>query len=806
MSIKFLLRATSAGVLPTDISTSSLALVPYAGGGGTLPVTESSNFLEGVPYHVNFGPLPFAGSRITATVATEFIPSSADFLIGVLPLAIPNSYPSVLLEYSDGAGDVCLSLAVTSFSTLTLTFKSVSAGGVVTARTIALPFTAASYYSVSRVGDTVYLNSYSVLIGTDTIKQPVTPKLIIGDAPAFGLKIAELFVALNNSGNFGERVTLLDYVAGASYTPVAPVMDGLTLLIRGNSDYLDETENPAVLQGVSARTSSVNNLLFNEPVIDGYDLDYVLPKPVLGASAFTVSLWVTGRGIVTTSPVSKKLVKIAIGPAWNDDLRIFISRSGGGGSLVKFSMDLTLAGVTETVTSAETFSKADWHHVEASYGASTLRLFVDGVLAASASLSAAGQTFGVNQRLMLMSGSVSDRPLIADVQIKNTVAHTAGFTAPTGRLSSPAGTSTCFITAPSPICTASSFPILGYLISASLAAPPPTLISVGHDSTGEQAAYPTAPSPLLAANGGANAKLTNPTQTLAATGTTTLVARATLTAPSPALLSTGTGTFAAGASLKAPSPNLVGYGGAVCSITLTGKALLQATGTTGGVAGVTLTCPLFELTTGATRQAFGSANLLCPSPELGRTAQAWLMPPTGKLTAIGTAVIAVSYEAYAVNLLRSIDRNPNNNYIAALDEVTHYTNYPFTHVVRYQGSYYGANSTGLYLLEGTTDDGAAIAFAVKTAVTDFKTPNKKTLASAYFSGRFGPASTISLHEGEKAPNTYSFTTPRGTLAQNHRQKFGKGTKGRYFALSVSGTGTCELDGIEPEVHQLTRRI
>ena len=362
------------------------------------------------------------------------------------------------------------------------------------------------------------------------------------------------------------------------------------------------------------------------------------------------------------------------------------------------------------------------------------------------------------------------------------------------------GGGTAALTAPRPTLTFSSGG------SASLAAPPPTLISVGHDSTGEQAAYPTAPSPLLAANGGANAKLTNPTQTLAATGTTTLVARATLTAPSPALLSTGTGTFAAGASLKAPSPNLVGYGGAVCSITLTGKALLQATGTTGGVAGVTLTCPLFELTTGATRQAFGSANLLCPSPELGRTAQAWLMPPTGKLTAIGTAVVTASYEAYAVNLLRSVDRNPNNNYIAALDEVTHYTNYPFTHVVRYQGSYYGANSTGLYLLEGTTDDGAAIAFAVKTAVTDFKTPNKKTLASAYFSGRFGPASTISLHEGEKAPNTYSFTTPRGTLAQNHRQKFGKGTKGRYFALSVSGTGTCELDGIEPEVHQLTRRI
>jgi len=354
------------------------------------------------------------------------------------------------------------------------------------------------------------------------------------------------------------------------------------------------------------------------------------------------------------------------------------------------------------------------------------------------------------------------------------------------------------LTCPSTILVAGS--IEPMTATAYLTAPSPTLYAVGHDSTGKQAAYLTAPSPLLAANGGANAKLTNPTQTLAATGTTTLVARATLTTPSPALSSSGTGAFVAGANLKAPSPNLVGYGGAVCSITLTGKATLQATGTTGGVAGATLTCPLFELTTSATKQAFGSANLLCPSPELGRTAQAWLMPPMGTLTAIGTAVIAVSYEAYAVNLLHT---DPNAN-----DEATRYTNFPFTHVVRYQNSYYGANSTGLYLLEGTTDAGAPIPWEVKTAITDFKSPMKKVPEAAYFSGRFGPNSTIRLHVGEKTPITYAFSTPRGQLAQNHRQKFGKGKEcqSRYYALSASGAGEADIDGIEPVFHNTTRRI
>jgi len=327
----------------------------------------------------------------------------------------------------------------------------------------------------------------------------------------------------------------------------------------------------------------------------------------------------------------------------------------------------------------------------------------------------------------------------------------------------------------------------------------------GHDSTGEQAANITLPSLSASARAGSNTRLALPSLASQAAGTVTGSARADISLPSLNAQAGATVAGSAGLAISLPSLSGKSYAGALCSVTI-GKLSMKATGTTGAIGRAKVILPLFDVVSVATAQNHGSVDITLPSLAMGATVRAAISLPGLTLTAIGTAVIAVSYEAYAVNLLRSIDRNPNNNYIAALDEVTHYTNYPFTHVVRYQGSYYGANSTGLYLLEGTTDDGVAIPFAVKTAVTDFKTPNKKTLASAYFSGRFGPASTISLHEGEKAPNTYSFTTPRGTLAQNHRQKFGKGTKGRYFALSVSGTGTCELDGIEPEVHQLTRRI
>lgn len=337
--------------------------------------------------------------------------------------------------------------------------------------------------------------------------------------------------------------------------------------------------------------------------------------------------------------------------------------------------------------------------------------------------------------------------------------------------------------------------------SSKIAAPSPLVTSRAHDSTGDNAAHVAAPSPTLSFYTGAAAKAKAPSPALSATGTVTGSAKATLSVPSPTLSATGKVSGMATTTLTAPSPNLIGYGGAVCSVSITGSPTVSATGTTGSIGGAQITCPLFELTATATVQNYGSANLIAPSPELGRTIQAWLTAPSATLTAIGTAVVTATYEAYAVNLNHTPVRG-----VEPVDEVTRYTNFPFTHVVRYKNSYYGANSTGLYLLEGTTDNGTPIPWAFETAITDFKSPNKKTLAAAYFSGRFGPASTIRLIEGEKMPNTYSFTTPRGTLAQNHRQKFGKGTKGRYYAISASGTGACELDGIEPEVHQLTRRI
>ena len=352
--------------------------------------------------------------------------------------------------------------------------------------------------------------------------------------------------------------------------------------------------------------------------------------------------------------------------------------------------------------------------------------------------------------------------------------------------------------------TGPSFTALGYSPgSAQLSGPAPTLSASGHDSTGENAFAHTLAAPTLSAYGGANATTAMPTPVLSLTATFTVFSGAALSAPTPTLEATGTvsGTGRAGLTVYNPFA-LTGYSGAVCSVTLTGSPTVQASGTSGAIGTVALTLPLFRLSASGTAQSHGGANLLSPSAQLGATAQAWLMAPGAVLTAIGSAVIVATYEAYAVNLNHKATPG-----VQPIDETTRYTNYPFTQVVRYQNSYYGVAADGLYLLEGTVDVAAPISYAVKTAVTDFKSSQHKTVASAYLGGRLGPAETLTLYAGEgKETVAYPYTTPRGALAQSHRQPFGKGIKSRYYALGVSGSGELALDSLELEIHQSKRKI
>lgn len=343
--------------------------------------------------------------------------------------------------------------------------------------------------------------------------------------------------------------------------------------------------------------------------------------------------------------------------------------------------------------------------------------------------------------------------------------------------------------------------------SGAITAPMGTVLAAGSPSTLNEAAI-SMPMALVAAAGGAHGAATWTSLcavSASATGMGWAHGAATLSAPF--VLATGTACQVGRGDpyLSLPLFRVIGYGGAMVSVTI-GGCTVAARGTTGGVGSAQITLPLYEVLAFGSQPNHGSADILCPAGMVGGSARAALSLPSALVVAIGSAVVAVTYEAYSINLNRALDRNPANQYDAQVDEITRYTNYPFDRIVRYQNSYLGVAADGLYLLEGATDNGTAIPYAVRTCITDFGSPEKKTVESVYLAGRLGATATVTHYVGDNTPEAHAFSTPRDATARTHRQKFGRGVKNRYHAVGVAGSDKLTLDTIDFNVGNTKRRL
>jgi len=334
--------------------------------------------------------------------------------------------------------------------------------------------------------------------------------------------------------------------------------------------------------------------------------------------------------------------------------------------------------------------------------------------------------------------------------------------------------------------------------NAVLSAPRARVRGAGHDSTGERSAQLFAPRGSIEARGGSNARLLAPRARISGAGTSSGWGNAELSSPGGRVSGTGTVTTMATAALNAPMGRIMAQGGGHARL-FAPRGALTASGTAGAVGHAALKCPRARVSGAGTSGSAGHAALSCPRPRLGGQGQAQLRAPRGRVSGSGFAIIAAIYEAYAINLRHA----PGDQ--APVNEVTRYTNFPFTQIVRFRGSYFGVAADGLYQLGGDTDDGEPIAYSVKTCASDFRAPELKTIASAYLAGRLGPL-TVTLHAGEDGAESYNYTTPRGPTAKAHREKFGRGVKNRYFALALAGEDEMELDSIELEINKMSRRI
>jgi hypothetical protein len=406
---------------------------------------------------------------------------------------------------------------------------------------------------------------------------------------------------------------------------------------------------------------------------------------------------------------------------------------------------------------------------------------------------AAGDANGFRRFYVSLGGTTSIAGISAQVYVPAPT--TFAGSAPMGLLSARGGGKAALS---API----GFMTVGAAGMATIYAPMGTLLAAGHDSTGENAFTKSAPMGTLIARGGARAPLTAPQGRLLATGSTVIVGTAALSAPKGVLVALGTTVGPGTARLHAPMGRTTALGGGIVAM-LAPKGSLAVVGTKSASGSAHLIAPKGVLLATGTTRAGNATVLTAPMLVAGPYGRTHLVAPMGTLAAAGMTVVAVVYEAYAINLKPRKSGRPGAEVI---NEVTRYPDVPFDGQFMYRGNCYGWGPGGLYLIGGETDDTVPIPYVMRTHPDDFGSSEKKTMRSAYFGGRFGPDATITLISGKEGENAYPYTTPRGVVAQNHRQKFGRGIKDRYLAMEIAGEGAMELDNLDPEVDKLTRRI
>lgn len=269
---------------------------------------------------------------------------------------------------------------------------------------------------------------------------------------------------------------------------------------------------------------------------------------------------------------------------------------------------------------------------------------------------------------------------------------------------------------------------------------------------------------------------------------------------------------AVGRQLGAVLPALTGSG-ATSAVGATSElpALIgDAAGVVGAVGrqlGAAL--PRFQFAGSMRAENYGRGYGLLPALTMPRGARgAAQLPP---FVGSGMASFGLSHGWTTAWALQAIEA-----YVMGIDAagdavaypVTRYTSYPFIRVVRLGDRHYGIAPDGIHLIGGSSNNGQPIAWEFQTHVADSGSGFKKTVASAYLGGTIGASVRFKVLTGEHPDQLHAHSNTFLTHLRNHREKFGKGRKARYWAFGLSSpTGApMMMDSLDLEIFEMTRRI
>lgn len=125
---------------------------------------------------------------------------------------------------------------------------------------------------------------------------------------------------------------------------------------------------------------------------------------------------------------------------------------------------------------------------------------------------------------------------------------------------------------------------------------------------------------------------------------------------------------------------------------------------------------------------------------------------------------------------------------------TEYTNYEFNSFAQMGNQFLGASSTGLYELDGDTDNGAAIIADIKSGLMQLGGSRFTSFKAAYLGVRGSGDFVLKLETGDGKFYTYAVV---GKNMQTTKVHLGKGLRARYFSFELISTGQdFDLDTVE----------
>lgn len=155
-----------------------------------------------------------------------------------------------------------------------------------------------------------------------------------------------------------------------------------------------------------------------------------------------------------------------------------------------------------------------------------------------------------------------------------------------------------------------------------------------------------------------------------------------------------------------------------------------------------------------------------------------------------TTVIIVDGIKYVPNYFDGWSFNLNTN------STSTYENYQFNSFAKIGKNYYGCNDVGIFLLDGDTDNGAAIHSTITTGDNDLTTEQidgsyLKHIQSAYVNARTAAPMTLTANADGSA-YTYAFGAAKASIA-NARVDIGRGLIGRNWQFELKNVAGADFE-------------